>query len=344
VAVLVGLIFRNAQSGVENLRGASEAELKRVFFGDRPYVFYCSKVGKSSDTPPAAFVTLHAELRSKVGFATLDCNQKLPSGKTIKEKFKLKKKAHDKIFVTSPWGVPQQADGPAARDVKLLRKFIVNASAARARPVTSSAELIKQCGFNDTISAADVSPCLVLVKGTRFAERHTELEELIVKGYKSLKVVSMDAAKHRLSIENSDNMPADHFAMKVYALKGMKRSLSMIYPLEWDNVQSFVSNVIRQPLSGFDEHRKKGGITVVKAPAKATFKDRTTQAPPTQEEKPSNVREKGRQRRERDARERMEREAEDLFEEVGEDDDLDEDGEEDEESGGEDNDEDIIEL
>jgi hypothetical protein len=172
--------------------------------------------------------------------------------------------------------------------------------------------------------------------------------------------------------------------MKVYALKGMKRSLSMIYPLEWDNVQSFVSNVIRQPLNGFDEYRKKGGITVVKASTKATFKDRTTQAPPPQEEEPSNAptgrpaaedrkhardeakaeahrrmlemrekmtpeeREEDRQRRERDVRERMEREAEDLFEEVGEDDDLyeDEEGddEEDEESGGEDNDEDIIEL
>jgi len=163
------------------------------------------------------------------------------------------------------------------------------------------------------------------------------------------------------------------------SVSGMKRSLSMIYPLEWENVQSFVSNVIRQPLSGFDEHRKKGGITVVKAPTRAAFKDRTAQAPPLQEEEPSSAptgrptaedrkhardeakaeahrrmlearekmtpeeREEDRQRREREVRERMEREAEDLFEEVGEDDLDDEeerDEEGDEESGGEGEDED----
>ena len=378
VAVLVALIFRNAANAIENHQGASADDLKRLFFGDRPYVFYCAK-GAGDDSPPATFVTLHTEMRSKIGFAILDCDQILPSGRTIKDRFKLKKKARDRIFATSPWGSPQQADSAATRDIVLFRKFIKYATGAHARVVSTDAEISKHCGFNSSVPASEVSPCLVMVKGTRFMEDHEVLEEKIIKGYKSLHVVALDATKKRLSIEDRRALAPDDFAMRLYALKGMKRSLNMIFPLEWENVQSFVSSVIRQPLSAYDI--SKAPITLVNALPRAKFKDRSARSqPPPQDDTSSSGRssaeerkadreeairklreqrasmtdeqkEEERKKREQRVRENMDKEAEDMFESAddgsGHDEAFrDEGNEEDEEEweNEDEEDEDIIEL
>ena len=86
---------------------------------------------------------------SKYGFAMVNCNHKLPSGKTIMERFALNKKMKPIIFMTAPWfgGRAKQATGSALKDVKSLKKHVDSTLIPRAQEVTSDKELAKYCGF-----------------------------------------------------------------------------------------------------------------------------------------------------------------------------------------------------
>ena len=381
VALLIGLIFRNSQHTIQDLRSSTISDLKKAFKGDTPYVYYCHHDGNGNESPPSYFLNIHTEMRSKVNFALLDCTKKLKSGRSIKEAYKLKQ-MNPMIFITSPWGPPVQATRSHIQDSNSFRKFVTESIKAKSTLVTSTKELLKACNFNTTIPEEELNPCIVIVKGNQYnIQKHEILEERIIKYYKSMKIVSLDAKIHRLSFENANKVPADHFAMKLHAVKGMRKHLSMIYPLEWDNIQSFMVNAISQPLEKYDD----GAVKVIRAPYKS--KSKTSKAKSSQykdDDKSNNKRgskykNKGKSRdnndqekekeqtekdtieeeasvseeeleqirinRERETRERMDREAKEfLAEEVEYEDEMEEVEETEEDDNNLNNDEEIIEI
>lgn len=284
VALLIGLIFRNSQHTIQDLRNSTISDLKKVFKGDVPYVYYCHRDDNGNESPPSYFLNVHNEMRSNVNFALLDCTKKLKSGRTIKEAYKLKQ-MNPMIFLTSPWGPPVQATRSNIQDSNSFRKFVTEGIKAKSTLVTSTKELLKSCNFNTTIPEEELNPCIVIVKGNQYnVQKHEILEERIIKYYKSMKIVSLDAKIHRLSFENANKVPADHFAMKLHAVKGMRKHLSMIYPLEWDNIQSFMVNAISQPLEGYDD----GAVKVIRAPYKSKSKSSKTKSSKTKSSKDEN--------------------------------------------------------
>ena len=92
---------------VEDLMNAPIDILKTKFFGDNSYLFYCDR-SKRSEIIPESFQRLNGLYNSKMGFAKLNCSQKLPSGHTIWEKFKLKRELKPTLFATAPWMKPMQ--------------------------------------------------------------------------------------------------------------------------------------------------------------------------------------------------------------------------------------------
>jgi hypothetical protein len=367
VAIIVGTLFKSTSMTVKNLSKVSVEELKEVFFGDTPYVFYCQRGGE--DTIPMAMSQLHGSLGSKISFAILNCYKKLPSGRNIYEKFRLKKDVKPTIFVTSPWAKPAQVPSNKLTSADALQDFIEDAIAAKGIPIGSSKELVANCGYSAPIKALDgfdpdLDPCIVLMKGSKFSKEHRELEEKLVRGFKSIHFVSIQASKNRLSFEDSASNLGDQFGMKLHALKGNTSYLSMAYPMNWDNAKTFITSTMAKTNDEFNED-PSGKISVV-APASNRFKKRgqsgsssarsrkktTPQKDASDSSKDSDNTEfksadqlkAERKERERLRREKMEKEQEEQS--------IQEEDEEDEYLGNEDadegepmrNDEDIIEL
>ena len=111
-------------SGIKNLINANQATIKEVFTGDKPYLFYCNRGGKE-DIYPIIFTDLNTKLGHKYGFASLNCSQTLPSGKTIFERMKLDASWRPAIFGTAPWlNKPIQATPTHMRDSKSFALFV----------------------------------------------------------------------------------------------------------------------------------------------------------------------------------------------------------------------------
>ena len=86
------IVYQQSSASILNLSDASDETLKGVFTGDKPYVFYCARgQGKDEKVHPI-FAELNKVQGTKYGFAMVNCNHKLPSGKTIMERFALNKK------------------------------------------------------------------------------------------------------------------------------------------------------------------------------------------------------------------------------------------------------------
>jgi hypothetical protein len=278
------------------------------------------------------YLELHKQLSSQMTFALLNCSQVLPSGKTIWDRFHLKKDMRPTLFVTSPWSRSKQIPPSNLKDLATLKKYVMNAVSARAAEVSTMKEFSKRCS---SAAASDSDTCITILKGTKYTSAHLTIEENLVKQYPKVKVVSIDAVKNRLSFEDAHKYSAENFSIKLHAVRKGGYHLSMHDPPNWENVEAFVSRAIGSELDQYDGH---GDIKLVAAPAKG-FKKRSSTMPPPPTSRPTaadstdthsqqtapNVQSEAeleaarlaRERRRREEMERQQREA--LFEEGDED-------------------------
>lgn len=255
VFLAVSYYKRNQQSTVQDLTGADADTLKDVFFGDVPHLFYCSK-GGNGETLPAPFEELNAAKGSSVSFAKVNCSQVLPSGKTVMQRFKIKKDIRPTVFATAPWMKPQQVSANQMKDTATLTKFIDNTMAPKPTQVFSDKDLRNFCAFGGKNVVKDknkvTDTCLVVLRGAKYTKVHAELEKRLVQQYPKVRIAAVDAKKKRLSFEETgDYLPAEDFALKIHALRNRTHFLSMVNPVTWDYVDTFVSQTIGTPLYGF---------------------------------------------------------------------------------------------
>ena len=290
IAVLAALIFsfivyHQSSASILNLTDASEDTLKGVFTGDKPFVLYCARgQGKDEKVHPI-FADLNKVQGGKYGFAMVNCNHKLPSGKTIMERFGLNRKVKPIIFMTAPWfgGRAKQAPGGSLKDVKTLRKHVDIALAPRAQEITSDKELAKYCGFGPSSFTNDDksigTSCIAFVKGKRHAKMHLDLEEKVIRAYPRQRYVSIDANKRRLSFEDAESMPSDSFALKVHALRNGTHHMSMVNPVTWDYTSTFVGHAVGTPLYDF-EGDNASPVGIKKVTPTTAFRDRSAPRAP----------------------------------------------------------------
>jgi hypothetical protein len=238
-------------------------------------------VGKGSEVaPPPLFSSLKSMKGLKdVGFGILDCSQVMPSGKSIQDRFKLKKEWRPIMFAAAPWMKPKQIPPPQMKDVATLRKYVAQVLAPRATEVATDKELRAHCGIGRNITHDDRSvgdTCIVLLKGKRHSKKQTEMEEWLIKSFPRVKMASVDAQNRRLSFEDAAALPAQDFALKVHALRNGTHSLTMVNPVTWDYLNTFVSHAVGSPLFSYDGDGSEP-ITLVKTGAGPTssFKDRS---------------------------------------------------------------------
>lgn len=278
VAVVFSLtVWQAGSGGIQNLINTDSETLKSVLLGDKPFLFYCHRGGKAEVTPPI-FSQLNSMKGSKVGFGILNCSQVMPSGKSIMDRFGLKKEWRPTIFATAPWMKPKQIPPPQMKDITVLKKYVDQILAPRATEIMTDKDLRSHCGFSRNITFDDRSvgeTCIMLLKGKRHSKKQTEMEEWLIKAYPRVKMASIDAQKRRLSFEDAAALPAQDFALKVHAIRNGTHSLTMVNPVTWDYLNTFVSTAIGTPLYSYDGD---GAVPITLAKtgaASSSFKDRT---------------------------------------------------------------------
>jgi hypothetical protein len=273
--VLSVALWKRSQTAVQDLTQANADVLKEAMFGEVPYLFYCAKDSSNKadkDYIPSQFVEANILRSSTTGFAVLNCSSLLPSGKNIWERFKLKKIMKPAVFATAPWMKPAQVPMNHLKDASTLTKYIDTAMAPKPTEVKSHKDLINFCGFsksNETDKRTIGPTCVVLMRGTRYAKLHADLEKKLVLGFPKVRVAAVNAAKQRLSYEmEGEYAPVENFALKVHALRNGTHYSTMVTPATWDYVNTFVSQMVGTPLYGFsgDAHSP---VRLVKARSQA---------------------------------------------------------------------------
>ena len=218
--LLMWVVWNKSTRAIQNLVNVDIEDVKNALVSDTPYIFYCDRNG--NDRLPGIFTDLHLIKGSKISFAAVNCSQVLPSGKNIWDRFKLRKEIRPTIFGTAPWMKPKQAEVQHLKDTAALQKFVDTRMVPQATPIHSDKELQKFCGFDRNLATDENNvgeTCLVIVKGTRFTKAQTDLIQKVVLKHPKVKIAQIDATKNRLSVENTEAMPADAFAIKIHALR-----------------------------------------------------------------------------------------------------------------------------
>lgn len=258
IALLLGYsATKMNSSSIQNLLSANSDTIKNALAGNDPYLFYCAKTSrnvKDEDRIPTIFTDLHQARSSKINFATINCSQVLPSGKTIIERFKLKQDIKPTIFGVAPWAKSKQASYESLKDVESMKKFIDISFSPKATLVTSDKDLWKFCGFskNSTRARPIDDTCIVLLKGSRYSKTHIDMESRLVKENPRLNFALVDATKRRLSFENPYEISADLFALKVHAFRNTTHYLSMVNPITDDYLSTFIAHAIGTPSSVYN--------------------------------------------------------------------------------------------
>ena len=268
-------------STIQNLVNADSSVLKDAFFGDTPYLFYCIKDSKHSTvkdtTPHQIFTDLNLLKRNSMNFALVNCSSIGSSGKTLYQRFKINREIKPTIFGTAPWlKTPKQVPRESMKDVGTLSKYIDNSFAAKAVEVYTDKDLQASCDFNkkkDPDVDYSYDTCLVMVKGSRFGKSHMESEEKLVKQNARRKFITIDGTKRRLSFEDIDAMPANHFAMKLHAIRNGTHYMSMTNPSTYDYLSTFISHSLSAPISQYN-HQDKYAIITINKTQKSAFKNR----------------------------------------------------------------------
>lgn len=273
--------YRNSPSAIQNLVNSNQETLKTALTGDMPYLFYCHRGGKD-ERVPQIFTELNKVKNSKMGFALVNCSQVLPSGKNLYERFKLRQEIKPTIFETAPWTKTTQASKKDMKDISSLKKFVEQTMAPKAVEVITDKDLMKHCGFSAAKKGASAETnsrgetCFVLVKGSKFTKSHADLEERIIRANPKVKIATIDAVKKRLSFEDPEALPGNTFALKIHALRNSTHHMSMVNPLTWDYLSTFISQAISSPSYSYSGD-VKSPIKLIKTGSSA-FKSRS---PPT---------------------------------------------------------------
>jgi hypothetical protein len=373
VAVIAFMVFTQTKVGVVNLMNADAEELKEYLLR-RPSILYCDAGGGKGDTKPQVFTDLQKLIGNEFYFATLNCDQTLPSGKTLYEKYNLNKNTIPTIFGVAPWAPAVQASYSNLKTAPTLRLLFEGKLAPKANIATSTFDLLKACGWagRQADGGSRLPPCIAVAKGDRYNDDDINALKLAMKKHTKAKYVTFLAKDRRLNVEDAGSYNPKRFGARYYALRNDSYFLAMKKPPTSDNVLNFIANAINIAPEEYSTHSSPNSLVKYiadrikeynepikksrrksKTEKKKAEEARPSDAPPSDEEEEDQelLALIERQQREADIRERMSQEEQSyIFEDEegggeGEGEgDIDVEADSSKDDDDEDDDEDIIEL
>jgi len=184
-------------SKVRALRPSDAGALKQVFFSGEPWLVECTTGSKGS---PLLYEA-EGSLVKPIQAGTLDCGAILPSGKTTLERFKLSPNKHDPVFLfAANLDRPVVATREFLGSGESLAKWANGLSKPRLLAASTS-ELFEQhclrrrwCG-------------LVVTANNRLATAERKALMAIAGAYRSVRFVTLDASKLKLSLDLPGGLP-----------------------------------------------------------------------------------------------------------------------------------------
>jgi hypothetical protein len=243
VAVFSTLIWSRATSEIPDLVNASDESLKSALIGN-PGIFLCDK-GRRSNKPaeiPEVYLQLHSSLRNKYSFAVLNCSQALPSGKYIFEKYNLKKSIAPQIFAVAPWMKPVQATPSSMKSASALEEYFESAMTPKATSITSTADLVKSCGWGSNKSA-EKTMCVAASLGGRYSDEDAAMIRGLIRAYPKARYVQFIAKNRKLSVDRSDESAAEKYAVKLYAMKNSTLYLPLTGAVTLETASEFIESI-----------------------------------------------------------------------------------------------------
>ncbi len=273
-------LYKGSNNAISNLINAEDKLLKNAIFGEQPYLFYCDRNvpgGNSQGSAnlqglPGLFTHLNTIKGNDMGFAVVNCSQKLPSGKTLIERFGLKDNIKPLLWGNAPWLLkPIQLLPKHMKDVTTMNKYVDDLLLSpKSIVLKSDKQFHKVCEFSKsyTNDDRDITPtCVIMIKGEKYQQHvkiQNELEKRLILEYPKTRFVMIDGKQHRLSFEDVEDMPYDQFGLKVHAVRNGTHYLSMVNPITWDYLNTFVSTAVSSPLYSYNEHKDDDMVRILK--------------------------------------------------------------------------------
>mmetsp|Transcript_17373 Transcript_17373/g.25204 ORF Transcript_17373/g.25204 Transcript_17373/m.25204 type:complete len:452 (+) Transcript_17373:93-1448(+) len=193
LAILGYYFFQGIQSEIPRIDIQDELAVREVFFGEgesnKDYVVLCHvPPGNSgSVTVPisSVFQEASADAASPGEFVLMDCTEKLPSGKTVAERFSLDLKKRPTIFVSGKVGPPKQIPTKHLKTGAMLTKVLKQLLEPHAAKIETTKDLKAKCLNKDV--------CGLLLKGGK-PEPYVKdaVSNLLVK-YPKVQFASVDS-------------------------------------------------------------------------------------------------------------------------------------------------------
>ena len=258
--------YSNLTAGFPYYEVSTETEkLLEIFHSGHPYLVYCGS--ESRKVPPAIFVEGARENGWKAQTAVLDCDQKLPSGLSINQKYKLKPNMMP-AFVVANTNKPAQLPQASLQSPTALSSFIDLNIKPKVR-FFKGGILEKSCNKR----------CIVLgFKGSLPSEIRQLVEKEVMPFFRSVRVIAADLKHRTLPLDVSLNAEKKE-KFSLLCLRGKEPITARFQSLAAKNPD------ISEIKALF--HDCVTGQSLIQIPSFPEFKNRPKKVKPASDESPS---------------------------------------------------------
>ena len=286
---IIAILFSGGSQPLTYLSATDETEMRSVFFSGSVWAVACSD---KNGAAPENWESVAARLQSDMKFGVVDCAAKMPSGRTIYQRWKFTRD-QPTIFVAN--GVQVTQIQGARTEYDLVRELRL---AAIRTPVT----LTSPAQFSDKCLAKP--RCLLVLQGGVELEPTTsKAVDALMGSYSTsdrpVSFAMLDAANWKLDFEgfdNGDSAKLRRFEPGSHRFIYFLNSTDLIYTLAYHK-GSFTESAIASFLDGLAEREAKNefshlvkltdGPTLIKRP-KSKPKRKPPPPPPPKDERPAS--------------------------------------------------------
>jgi hypothetical protein len=175
-------------------------QLKEIFFSGQPWLIQCIGGGIPIDSTFAAaapFLGGNKEPYSVVKTAALPCGDKLPSGKTIYERFKLDSRTRPLVALFVNGNRPMVVSSDALQMPQTLVKRVSEASKLRISDVSTPQSFGRACLEKPN------KLCFVVIPYTGLSTEHNATLRALAGAHRTVHFAVLNAKNVELSIEKS---------------------------------------------------------------------------------------------------------------------------------------------
>mmetsp|Transcript_1727 Transcript_1727/g.2484 ORF Transcript_1727/g.2484 Transcript_1727/m.2484 type:complete len:433 (-) Transcript_1727:872-2170(-) len=169
LALLAYQFMKGLTSEIPRVDMTDDLALRDIFFGEgdsgKSYAVLCHD-DESGIPISSVFADAYDDGSSPAEFRIMNCENKLESGKTVVERFKLNLKKRPVIFVSGANGPPKQVPQKHLKTGAMLVKLLRNMLEPRAAKIETTQDLRSKC--------LDKEVCGLLMKGDKQVQKYVK--------------------------------------------------------------------------------------------------------------------------------------------------------------------------